>query len=69
MMNAESFFMLLLLFIHPVPSLRPLVSEVPRFNDTLMSSYRTDSSQMHIRFSKQLTRHLRHSAIDLKRDI
>lgn len=65
-MNAEEFYMLLLLFIHPMPNLRPLVSEVPRFNDTLMSSYRTDSSQMHTRFSKQLTKQLRHSAIKLK---
>jgi predicted unusual protein kinase regulating ubiquinone biosynthesis (AarF/ABC1/UbiB family) len=66
MMNSEAFFMLLLLFIHPVPSFRPLVSEVSRFNDSLMSSYRLDIHQSHSQFSKQLTRHLRHSAIELQ---
>ena len=58
-MDTEEFFMLLLLFIHPVPSFRPLVSEVSRFNDALMSSYRIDVDQSHIHFSKQLSKSLK----------
>lgn len=58
-MDTEAFFMLLLLFIHPVPSFRPLVSEVSRFNDTLMASYRIDVDQSHIHFSKQLSKSLK----------
>jgi predicted unusual protein kinase regulating ubiquinone biosynthesis (AarF/ABC1/UbiB family) len=58
-MDTESFYMLLLLFIHPVPSFRPLVSEVSRFNSTLMANYKIDKNQTHIRFSKELSKSLK----------
>ena len=58
-MDTEAFYILLLLYIHPVPSFRPLVSEVSRFNDTLMSTYKIDKDQAHIHFSKQLSKSLK----------
>jgi hypothetical protein len=65
-MDTEAFYMLLLLFIHPVPSFRPLVSEVSRFNDTLMLNYRIDVDQSHIRFSKQLSKSLKQDVTALR---
>jgi hypothetical protein len=66
-MDTEEFYMLLLLFIHPVPSFRPSVSEVSRFNDTLMSTYRIDKDQSHVHFSKQLSKSLKQDVTALRK--
>lgn len=65
-MDTEEFYMLLLLFIHPVPSFRPLISEVSRFNTTLMSTYKIGVDQTHIHFSKQLSKSLKQDVTVLR---